>query len=75
MKNWKLSLVITGTIITVAIGCVSDNTKFYENISIDQLLENFTSHVGNFLFWFIWIILTIASVYGFCYLDNKWLED
>ena len=60
MKNWKLPLIIAGTIVTVAIG---------------QLLENFTSHAGNFLFWIIWIILTIASVYGFCYLDNFWLED
>lgn len=66
----------TGTIYTkLSDKTISDNTTFYENISINQLLEKFTSHVGSFLFWIIWIILTIASVYGFCYLDNFWLED
>ena len=66
----------TGTIYAkLSDNTISDNTTFYENISIDQLLEKFTSHVGNFLFWIIWIILTIASVYGFCYLENFWLED
>lgn len=66
----------TGTIYTKLLDrTISDNTTFYENTSIDQLLKNFTSHVENFLFWVVWIILTIASVYGFCYLDNYWLED
>lgn len=27
------------------------------------------------LFWFVWIVLTGGAVYGFCYLDNRWLED
>lgn len=26
-------------------------------------------------FWIFWILLTGATIYGFCYLDNKWLED
>lgn len=66
----------TGTIYTKLLDrTISDNTTFYENTSIDQLLKNFTSHVGNFLFWVVWIILTIASVCSFCYLDNYWLED
>ena len=75
-KYYGTPIKHTGTIYTkLSDKTISDNTTFYENISIDQLLKNFTSHVGNFLFWFIWIIFTIASVYGFCYLDNKWLED
>lgn len=27
------------------------------------------------MFWLFWIILMIAIVIGFCYLDNRWLED
>ena len=27
------------------------------------------------LFWVVWIALIGAAVYGFCYLDNRWLED
>lgn len=75
-KYYGTPIKHTGTIYTKLLDrTISDNTTFYENISIDKLLENFTSHVGNFLFWVVWIILTIASVYGFCYLDNYWLED
>lgn len=26
-------------------------------------------------FWVFWIALTGGAIYGFCYIDNKWLED
>ena len=26
------------------------------------------------VFWIFWIILTGGACYGFCYLDNHWLE-
>lgn len=26
-------------------------------------------------FWIFWIILTGGAIYGFCYFDNRWLED
>ncbi len=26
-------------------------------------------------FWIFWIALTGGAIYGFCYFDNKWLED
>lgn len=27
------------------------------------------------LFWIAWIVLIGFAVYGFCYMDNRWLED
>lgn len=26
-------------------------------------------------FWLFWIVLTGGVIYGFCYFDNRWLED
>lgn len=26
-------------------------------------------------FWIFWIVLTGCAIYGFCYFDNRWLED
>ena len=30
---------------------------------------------GFVIFWVVWVILIGAAVFGFCYFDNKWLED
>jgi hypothetical protein len=30
---------------------------------------------GLVIFWVVWVILIGAAVFGFCYFDNKWLED
>ena len=34
-----------------------------------------SSVVGVVVFWIFWIALICAAVYGFCYLDNRWVED
>lgn len=26
------------------------------------------------IFWIVWIILTVAAVFGFCTLENDWLK-
>lgn len=31
--------------------------------------------VNQVAFWILWVILTAGSVYGFYYLDNRWIED
>lgn len=74
-KYYGVSANHTGTIYTrLADNTISDNTPFYEDCTIEQSLERCTSGGGNVIFWVVWIILTFACVYGFCYLDNKWLE-
>lgn len=55
---------------------ISDNSKFYEGRNIDETL-NYIEKKGKIIvrvFWIIWMILCALSVYGFYYLDNKWLE-
>lgn len=65
----------TGTIYTyLSDGTIPDNTQFHENMTIEELLESYTSHIGNILFWIFWIGLIVAVVFGFYYLENNWLE-
>lgn len=65
----------TGTIFTeLRDNTISDNTYFYNNMTIDETNELLQSGGGTIIFWFFWIILICALVYGFYYLDNKWLE-
>ena len=65
----------TGTIYAyLSDGTIPVNTEFHENMSIDELLNRYTSHVGNIIFWIVWIIFIAFVVYGFYYLENNWLE-
>lgn len=75
-KYYGVSTSHTGTIFTkLADGSISDNTKFYENESIDDVLKDKTTGEWNIIFWVVWIILTGILVFGFYYLDNQWLNS
>lgn len=54
---------------------ISDNTKFYNNRTIDETIDYLESDFPMILFWVVWIALTGGIVFGFYYLDNKWLEN
>lgn len=74
-KYYGTSVKHTGTIYTyLSDGTIPVNTEFHENMSIDELLNRYTSHVGNIVFWIVWIIFIAFVVYGFYYLENNWLE-
>lgn len=65
----------TGTIFTeLKDKTIKDNTSFYENMTIDETIESLQSNGGIFIFWFFWVLLICALVYGFYYIDNEWLE-
>lgn len=65
-----------GTIYTdLRDGTISDNSPFYENQGISQVVEHLTSGYGTIIFWIVWISLTDLAVFGFYYLENDWLED
>lgn len=67
----------TGTIFTdLRDKTISDNTPFYNDMSIEKTIEHLESGGGLilFFFWIGWIIVTGLLVYGFFYLDNRWLE-
>lgn len=66
----------TGTIYTkLSDGTISDNSRFFEDYTIDEALDKCTAANETVLFWFVWIILTGGFVAGFYYLDNQWLEN
>lgn len=48
--------------------------SFYKNKDIDEAFKSLTSSLPLFIFWIVWIILIGVLVYGFYYLDNKWLH-
>ena len=75
-RYYGVSTNHTGTIYTrLADNTISDNSIFYENCTIEEALKICTSNIGNVIFWIVWNLLICGCVYGFCYLDNRWLED
>lgn len=51
------------------------HTSFYNDESIEDTIKSLESSWQLVLFWIGWIILIVACVYGFYYLDNRWLEQ
>ena len=74
-KYYGTETKFTGTIFTeLKDKTISDNTYFYNNKNIEETVDCLESEGGEILFWALWIIIIIACVFGFYYLDNKWLE-
>lgn len=64
-----------GTIYTdLRDGTITDDSNFYENRSIEQTVEHLKVPVGIIGFWIFWVLLMGGAVYGFYYIDNRWLE-
>lgn len=49
--------------------------SMYHNSTIEEALNIKMSDPSVGFFWFLWIVFTGFIVYGFYYIDNKWLED
>lgn len=67
----------TGTIFTnMSDGTISDHSSFYRNETPQEVLNLMESSAFWWLimFWIFWLILTGLAVYGFCYLQNDWLD-
>lgn len=74
-KYYGVGLKFTGTIFTeLGDKTITDNSSFYENMTIDEAVEHLESNFAMWIFWIIWIVLIGACVYGFYYIDNEWLE-
>ena len=74
-KYYGTETKFTGTIFTkLKDKTISDNTYFYNNKNIEETVDCLESEGGEISFWIFWIILIIVCVFGFYYLDNKWLE-
>ena len=74
-KYYGTGTKFTGTIFTeLKDKTISDNTNFYNNMNIEETVERLESGSGKIVFWILWIILMVVCIFGFYYLDNKWLE-
>ena len=74
-KYYGTGTKFTGTIFTeLKDKTISDNTNFYNNMNIEETVERLESSSGEIVFWILWIILMVVCIFGFYYLDNKWLE-
>ena len=74
-KYYGVGTKYTGTIFTdLKNHTISDNTRFYNNSTIDQTIERLESSISLVVFWVFWIILIGGIVFIFYYLDNRWLD-
>lgn len=74
-KYYGIGTKYTGTIFTdLRNQTISDNTNFYVDKNIEETIECLEAGGGVVIFWIFWIVLIGGCVFGFYYLDNKWLE-
>lgn len=74
-KYYGTDTKFTGTIFTdLRDKTISNNTNFYNGLDIEETVEHLESSSGVIVFWAFWIVLIVGCVFGFYYLDNKWLE-
>lgn len=55
---------------TISNNKVSLNTKS----TTEEILEAKQFNIWIYVFWVVWVFLTSVIIYGFCYLDNDWLN-
>lgn len=74
-KYYGIGTKYTGTIFTdLRNQTISENTNFYVDKNIEETVEYLEAGGGLIIFWIFWIALIGGCVFGFYYLDNKWLE-
>lgn len=74
-KYYGVDTEYKGTIFTdLRDKTISDNTSFYNNLTIDETIERLESDFPIIILWIFWVILIGGMVFGFYYLDNRWLD-
>jgi hypothetical protein len=74
-KYYGTTANLKGTIFTqLKDKTISEKTRFYDGMNIEETITYLESGSGVILFWIIWIILIGVCVYFFYYVDNRWLE-
>lgn len=74
-QYYGTSTEFVGTIYTdLRDGTISDSSEFYEGRTIEQTIEHLKVPVGTIGFWIFWVLLMCGAVFGFFYIDNRWLE-
>jgi hypothetical protein len=65
----------TGTLYAKLSDSTIKDTHFHPNRTIDETISDLESGWELILFWIAWILLIGGCVFGFYYIDNRWLED
>lgn len=74
-KYYGTPIKHTGTIFTeLKDDTITDNTSFHSNKNIDETVKSLEVWNWNYVFWPFWIIFIGFCVFGFYYIDNRWLE-
>lgn len=74
-KYYGIGTKYTGTIFSdLRNQTISDNANFYVDKNIEETVEYLEAGGGVIVFWVSWVVLIGCCVFGFYYLDNKWLE-
>lgn len=63
-----------GTIYTNIDNHTINHTSFVKNTTIENAIKKYESRAPKIVFWIFWILLIAGAVYGFYYLENRWLE-
>lgn len=74
-KYYGTGTKFTGTIFTdLRNKTISDDTCFYNDMNVEETIKRLESSGGEIVFWVLWLLLIGGVVFGFYYLDNKWLD-
>lgn len=65
------------TYLNLSNGDIEGTPKLHKDTEVQNLYQSYLSSATGWIvaFWILWIILSGGLVFGFYYLDNKWLED
>jgi len=55
---------------------IADDNEFYADTEPQTVVDRAVKNAGVLvvMFWVFWIALTCGAVYGFCALENRWLD-
>ncbi len=74
-KYYGAPIEASGTLYTKLENNTINNTRFHRNMTIEGTHKYYVSGSELIFFWIVWILLTAGVVFGFVYIDNRWLED
>lgn len=74
-KYYVVDTQYTGTIYTNLFdGTISDSSRFFKNLSIEESLQQSTVNYFIPIFWTLWCMLTTGLVVVFYIFENRWLD-
>ncbi len=74
-KYYGVGTQFAGTIFTeLRDGTITDRTPFYEALTIDEAMNLLEKDSMLIVFWIFWFAFMCIGLFGFYYIDNRWLE-